>query len=411
MAYGEGMKKLSPCADETVLALLQSGCPAPGAVLDAGCGRGDRLAAVRAALPGTRCCGMELDPENAAAARLRCPGAEIATGDVCALPWPDGIFDAALCECTLSLLDAPERCLSELRRVLKPGGTLLLSDLVGGAANPERIPISPDGAVRFLASRAWTEQALAAAGFRILRYVDCREELLTMTAQMLFDGGCGCIAPAAFAALRAQRAGYGMWLLTCAAQKKVGAVVAAAGLSSRMGAFKPLLPFDGATVIERCIANLRAAGAEELVVVTGHRAEELASQLEGSGVTLVHNPAYAETQMFDSLRLGLRALPPDCAAVLLTPGDVPLVRPETVRALLDAEGGFVCPVCGGRRGHPAALDAKYIPALLDYGGEGGLRGAVAALGIPTAEVETDDAGMLRDLDTPEDYRQLLAMLK
>lgn len=192
--------------------------------------------------------------------------------------------------------------------------------------------------------------------------------------------------------------------------RKIGAVVAAAGLSSRMGAFKPLLPFDGATVIARCIANLRAAGAADVVVVTGYRAEELTAHLRGCDVTLVHNPHYAETQMFDSLCLGLRALPEDCKAILLTPGDVPLVKPETVRALLAAGAGFACPVCAGRRGHPVALDAAYRSALLEYTGEGGLRGAVAALGIPVTEVEVDDAGMPLDLDTPEDYKTALALL-
>ena len=194
-------------------------------------------------------------------------------------------------------------------------------------------------------------------------------------------------------------------------RNKIGAVVAAAGLSSRMGAFKPLLPFDGVTVIERCIANLRAAGAAEIIVVTGHRCAELAEAVKDSGARCVHNPDYAATQMFDSLRLGLRALPGGCGAVLLTPGDVPLVKPETIRALLEAEGGFVCPVCGGRRGHPVALDANYIPALLAYSGDGGLRGAVAALGIPTTEAEVADDGMLRDLDTPADYEEVLALLK
>ena len=194
-------------------------------------------------------------------------------------------------------------------------------------------------------------------------------------------------------------------------KRRIGAVVAAAGLSSRMGEFKPLLPFDGTTVIGRCIANLRAAGAEEIAVVTGHRAEELRAHLRGSGVTLVHNARCAETQMFDSLCLGLRALSAEVDVILLTPGDVPLVKPETVRALLDAEGGFVCPVCAGKRGHPVALDARYRDALLGFTGEGGLRGAVAALGIPTAAVEVDDAGMPLDLDTPEDYQTALQMLK
>ena len=190
----------------------------------------------------------------------------------------------------------------------------------------------------------------------------------------------------------------------------IGAVVAAAGLSSRMGEFKPLLPFDGVTVIERCIANLRSAGAAEIVVVTGHRAAELAARLSGSGVQCVHNPRYAETQMFDSLCLGLRALSGDCDTILLTPGDVPLVDAETVQALLRQRGGFVCPVCNGRRGHPVALDAAWRAALLDYSGEGGLRGAVAALGIPTATVEVADRGMHLDLDTPEDYREALQLL-
>lgn len=192
-------------------------------------------------------------------------------------------------------------------------------------------------------------------------------------------------------------------------ERKIGAVVAAAGLSSRMGDFKPLLPFDGVTVIERCVANLRAAGASEIVVVTGHRAAELAAQLRD--VTLVHNPLYAETQMFDSLRLGLRALSADCDTILLTPGDVPLVEPETVRALLAAKAGFACPVCAGRRGHPVALDGRYRDAVLRYAGDGGLRGAVAALGIPVTEVEVADEGMSRDLDTPADYREVLELLK
>ena len=139
------------------------------------------------------------------------------------------------------------------------------------------------------------------------------------------------------------------------------------------------------------------------------RAAELAAQLRD--VTLVHNPLYAETQMFDSLRLGLRALPADCDTILLTPGDVPLVEPETVRALLAAKAGFACPVCAGRRGHPVALDGRYRDAVLRYAGDGGLRGAVAALGIPVTEVEVADEGMSRDLDTPADYREVLELLK
>lgn len=193
--------------------------------------------------------------------------------------------------------------------------------------------------------------------------------------------------------------------------RKIGAVVAAAGLSSRMGAFKPLLPFDGKTVIERCVQNLRTAGAEEIVVVTGFRGALLEETLRGSDVTVVRNERYAQTQMFDSICLGLRALPAECSVILLTPGDVPLVKVETIRALLEAESGFACPVCKGRKGHPVALDAAFREAILAYGGEGGLRGAVAALGIPVTEKEVSDPGMHLDLDTPADYETAMALLR
>ena len=192
--------------------------------------------------------------------------------------------------------------------------------------------------------------------------------------------------------------------------KKIGAVVAAAGLSSRMGDFKPLLPFDGDTVLGRCLDNLLQAGAADTVVVTGHRADELAPVLATRPVRVVHNPDYAHTEMFDSLCLGLQALPPDCGRVLLTPGDVPWVSPALIRSLLAVEADFVCPRCGTRRGHPVVLAGEKIPALLEFHGDGGLRGAVEALGLRSAFVETEEAGITMDLDTPEDYQNILKLL-
>ena len=190
---------------------------------------------------------------------------------------------------------------------------------------------------------------------------------------------------------------------------KIAAVIAAAGLSSRMGEFKPLLPFDGTTVIRRCAENLLRAGAEVLVVVVGHRGAETAGALRGTGALIVENPDYARTQMFDSLRLGLGALHGAYDRVLLTPGDVPWVSPALVRALTEAKADFVCPVCGGRRGHPVSLAGRCVPALLAYGGAGGLRGAAEALGFSTALAETPEIGVTIDLDTPEDYRRLLSL--
>ena len=212
MAYGAGMQRLNPCEDALVLGLLRKFCPAPDAVLDAGCGRGDRLAALSEALPETALYGLDADGENAAAARQRCPTAEIAAAGMEAIPWAPAKFDGALCECALSLTDAPERCLRELGRVLRPGGVLLLGDLcLPDSGEPVMLP--GNGTVRRLFSRSWLEAAADAAGFSLLQYADCREALVTMAAQMILDGSfCRCLDGGAAAALRQYRAGYGLWI-------------------------------------------------------------------------------------------------------------------------------------------------------------------------------------------------------
>ena len=192
---------------------------------------------------------------------------------------------------------------------------------------------------------------------------------------------------------------------------RIGAVILAAGLSSRMGAFKPLLPLGDGTLAERTAACVLASGADPAVMVTGYRAAELEAALRGAGLIFVRNERFRDTQMLDSLRIGLAALPPDAERALFTPVDVPLVRPETVRLLLETPGDFVRPVFDGRGGHPAVLDRRLFPLLRDYRGPGGLRGALAAGGIVPVNVPVTDPAVLLDCDTPEAYRRLLAYEK
>lgn len=213
MAYGATMRKLNPCGDAEILALLQRHCPGPRRLLDAGCGRGDRLRALSAALPDTALYGLDRDGENAAMAAAACPAAEICRGDIAALPWSAALFDAVLCECTLSLTEDPAACLYQLAQVLHPGGVLLLGDLcVPGGCAPMELPGC--GGLGWLLFRDWLEAAARAAGFRVLEYLDRREALLTMAAQMILDDSfCDCVGPAGAEALKTHRGGYGLWLL------------------------------------------------------------------------------------------------------------------------------------------------------------------------------------------------------
>lgn len=189
---------------------------------------------------------------------------------------------------------------------------------------------------------------------------------------------------------------------------KLAGVILAAGLSSRMGAFKPLLEVGGRSMISRVVELIRSAGTDPVIVVTGYRHEELDTHLTKYGVRFIHNSDYASTQQLESLQLALVALPKDCERVLVTPADIPLVRPDTVERLLASEGDFIRPRCGGRMGHPVVLSAGLVPYLLRYDGPGGLKGAVQLSGCAVQDVVVDDPGVLMDNDTPEDFRRTLA---
>lgn len=193
--------------------------------------------------------------------------------------------------------------------------------------------------------------------------------------------------------------------------EKLAGVILAAGLSSRMGAFKPLLEIDGVSMVRRVVQLMQGAGAHPVVVVTGHRRRELEEHLQGAGVELVYKPDYASTQQFDSLRLALARLEGRCGRLLISPADIPLVQPETVETLLCTPGEFVRPVCWGRGGHPVLLSGNLIPALLRYDGPDGLRGVIRQSGCVVQNVTVEDVGILMDNDTPEDFAKTLKWSK
>lgn len=189
------------------------------------------------------------------------------------------------------------------------------------------------------------------------------------------------------------------------------AMIVAAGLSSRMGKLKALLPVGGEPMIRLTAKKLLEAGAEEIVVVTGYRREEIEAALAGLPVRFAHNENYAVTQMFDSVKLGLRAVPEEYGRVLSCPVDCPSFQTDTARQLLEIWGDFVTPLYNGKAGHPIVIDRSAFSAVLAYGGEGGLRGAMEQEGLFTRYLAVNDGGILADVDTPRDYENLLAVRK
>lgn len=188
---------------------------------------------------------------------------------------------------------------------------------------------------------------------------------------------------------------------------QTAALIVAAGMSSRMGDFKPMLSIGSITIAQRVIANFHQAGIGKIVMVTGYQAVTLERHLSGSGVIFLRNDHYETTQMFDSVKIGLEYLMDKCDRVLFTPVDVPLFTAETVRRLLDSEAALACPVCDCQQGHPLLISAALFPKILSDCGEQGLKGAVSRCGAALTAVAVDDPGTLRDADTPEDYSALV----
>ena len=193
-------------------------------------------------------------------------------------------------------------------------------------------------------------------------------------------------------------------------QREVGAVILAAGFSSRMGAFKPLLPLGQASAVETAVNRFIQAGIRNIRVVTGHGAKELQPVLAKLPVIAVHNPDYARG-MFSTVQTGIASLPESVGACFVLPVDTPLIRSQSLRALQQAfcqqDAAVVYPVVDGRRGHPPLIGRECFKTILGSAGEGGLRAVLARFDSRALEVKLDDPGLLMDMDTPADYQRLL----
>ena len=188
---------------------------------------------------------------------------------------------------------------------------------------------------------------------------------------------------------------------------QTGALIVAAGMSSRMGDFKPMMSIGSISVAQRIVATLHQSGVSKIVMVTGYNATTLERHLSGSGIIFLRNEQYETTQMFDSVKIGLAYLQDKCDRILFTPVDVPLFTSRTVKTILDSGAPLAVPMCQGKQGHPILIANRLIPEILGDCGEMGLKGAMDRCSVPLLRIDVDDPGTIHDADTPEDFTQLL----
>lgn len=189
----------------------------------------------------------------------------------------------------------------------------------------------------------------------------------------------------------------------------VGAVVLAAGGSSRMGEPKQLLTITGQPMVRRVTETVCAAGLENVVVVVGAHAQRVKAALKGLPVRVVLNRRWAEG-MSTSLAIGLRALGSDVQAALVVLADQPGLTVELLRSLTahyqTTRAPIVAPFYRGRRGNPVLFDRTLFAELQAVKGDQGGRALLTRYRSSVEEVAVDDAAVLIDVDTRQDYRAL-----
>lgn len=189
---------------------------------------------------------------------------------------------------------------------------------------------------------------------------------------------------------------------------KFGAIVLAAGLGARFGGGKLLAPFRGRPLIAGALTTALESPAVSVVVAIGNDPvlETTILRLgDGARVVRVADPARG---MGASLAAAARAVPDDIDGVFVFLGDMPLISPEIAPALIRAlpgRRGVAAPANAGQRGHPVLFGGDWIPALRELDGDVGAQALIRQAAEHFVMVETDDPGVLFDIDRPEDLDQ------
>jgi molybdenum cofactor cytidylyltransferase len=198
--------------------------------------------------------------------------------------------------------------------------------------------------------------------------------------------------------------------------RRVGAIILAAGRSTRMGGPNKLTAEIGGRPLVRIAAEeALASRARPVIVVTGHQHERVEQALAGLDVQRVHNPDFA-LGLSTSLKAGLAALPADVDGAIVCLGDMPQVRAALIDQLIaafDPQRGalVVIPAINGERGNPVVWSRRFFPDLMAVEGDVGARHLIARYPEAVAEVPLSDRAALIDVDTPEALDSLKAELE
>ncbi|MCC3862886.1 NTP transferase domain-containing protein [Terrisporobacter petrolearius] len=187
----------------------------------------------------------------------------------------------------------------------------------------------------------------------------------------------------------------------------ISGLIVAAGLSSRMKDFKPLMKVENKPLIINTINSLKQSGIEDINIVVGYKGEDIENCVKNQNVNIIYNNKYESTFMYDSFKLGLNKMKNSCDAIIFLPGDVGFVSKYTIDLLIQEiskkESKIVYPVYRNIIGHPPIISWKCFDYLLSYNGKNGLKGGLDYFERESKEVDTPDKFILCDMDYKEDF--------
>ncbi|GMV93666.1 MAG: molybdopterin-guanine dinucleotide biosynthesis protein MobA [Candidatus Hydrogenedentota bacterium] len=190
----------------------------------------------------------------------------------------------------------------------------------------------------------------------------------------------------------------------------IAAIVLAAGESRRMGRQKLVLPYGDKTVIEHIVSQVLTSEIAQTIVVTGHDVQAVEAALLGKPVTFVENPRYKDG-MLTSIRAGLQAVTPAAEGFMIVLGDQPSIDAPTIDQLIAGfravEKGIVVPLYEDDTGHPIIISMSYRGDVMTKFDDTGLRGLIYGHPEHVHRLPVQAPGVLRDMDTPEDYEREL----
>jgi molybdenum cofactor cytidylyltransferase len=187
----------------------------------------------------------------------------------------------------------------------------------------------------------------------------------------------------------------------------ISAVILAAGKSIRMGQPKMLMPWGNTTVLGKVIETIQQAGMEDILVVTGGARNEVENVAEKHNARVTHNKDYANSEMLESIQLGLQGQKAQSEAALICLGDQPQIEEGSVRKVCAAfrQNAFriVVPSYQMRRGHPWLIARELWGDVLKLRSPESMRDFLNTHKDNIFYVEHDSPSILQDIDTPADY--------